>query len=124
MIAAQRPPETLTRLQTALGFYHEHRPCALAGQHRLPVRPALPPGIEALWWRAAADWDGEILLVEQRLATARAWLFAPPGRRPGRAARVDARGNVLAELDVAKENDGWVVDLDPGMIAIVRWRWA
>jgi hypothetical protein len=125
LIAAQRPPEALTRLQSAVGFRYHHHPITgtLASPVR-PVRPVLPAGVEALWWCGVPAWDGEILLVEQSLATARAYLFVPAGKRPGRASRVDARGNVLAEVEPTREGDGWVVDLDPGMIALVRWRWA
>ena len=126
MIAAQRPPDAVTRLQSALAGTKPHALChaAAPGAHALTVRPVLPPGVEALWWRRVTEWDGEILMVEQSLATARAHLFVPAGKKPGRAARVDARGNVLAEVEPTREGDGWVVDLDPGMIALVRWRWA
>jgi hypothetical protein len=121
--AAERPPGGPTRLQLALALGAPHETTA-GVPVASPIRPVLPPGVEALWLRGAPGWDGELLLSEQRLARNRVHLFCPPGRRPARAARVDARGAPLGDLEPTREDDGWILDLDPGALALVRWRCA
>jgi hypothetical protein len=146
-LAATRPPEAPSRLQAALDQEGGHE--AWSGPPRpSPLRPVLPPGMEALWWRGTATprrrrsgggasgavrlpmadctagWDGEILISAQGTSRARGYLFPVHGRQPSAAARVDARGAVLAELPPTPEGDGWTLDLDPGELALLRWRCA
>ena len=99
----------------------------LPGRRYTGGEPLAPPfrllesgGLVPLHARKPADWSGELLLVDQSGARGKA--FLRPQGPVTEAWRVNAAGEPLSRLSLAKEKDGIELDHGPHDLLLVRWK--